>query len=86
VDVVVVTEFFPSPGIAAVEERGLEGVWDHLLGDLCDPVNLAGELGGMLVLGFLWHWCGLSSPARRTHVWKTGLLEPMRGRETLQEY
>ena len=27
--------------------------------NLSDPVNLAGELGGML--GYLWHWCGLSS-------------------------
>ena len=63
-------------GFPLVYERGLEGLWNHLLGDLGDPVNLAGELGGMLVLGFLWHWCGLSSPAQRAQVWKTGVLVP----------
>ena len=73
-------------GFAPVDETGLEGVWKHLLGDLCDPVNLAGELGGVLVLGFLWHWCGLSSAARRAQVWKTGVLAPRRGGEKLQEY
>ena len=63
-------------GFAPVHETGLEGVWNHLLGDMGDPVNLAGELGGVLVLGFLWCWCGLSSAARRAQVWKTGVLAP----------
>jgi LexA-binding, inner membrane-associated putative hydrolase len=71
-------------GFTPVDETGLEGVWNHLLGDLSDSVNLAGELGGILILGCLWHWCGLSSPARRARVWKTGLLEPMRRRGELQ--
>jgi hypothetical protein len=48
-------------------------------------VNLVGELGGMLVLGYLWHWCGLSSAARRAHVWKTGVLTPVPRRKRLQK-
>ena len=63
-----------------VYEEGLSGFWDHLMGNLCSPVNLSGELGGMLVLGYLWRWCGLSSAARRAQVWKTGLLAPVPGR------
>ena len=69
-----------------LDEVGILGVWSHLGHDLSDPVNLAGELGGMLVLGFLWRWCGLSSAARRAHVWKPGVLAPMHGREKLQEH
>ena len=53
------------------------GVWNHLIHNLSDPVNLAGELAGMVVLGYLWRWCGLSSAARRAHVWKTGMLVPV---------
>ena len=60
-----------------VYEEGLPGFWDHLMGNLRSPVNLGGELGGILVLGYLWRWCGLSSAARRAQVWKTGLLVPM---------
>jgi hypothetical protein len=60
-----------------VYEEGMLGLWHHLIRDLCDPVNLVGELGGMCVLGYLWRWCGLSSPVRRACVWKTGLLAPM---------
>jgi hypothetical protein len=60
-----------------LNEVGLQGLWEHLVNDLCDPVNLAGELGGMLVLGYLWRWCGLSSAARRVQVWKTGVLTPV---------
>ena len=58
-------------------EEGMSGVWNHLMRNLSDPVNLAGELGGMLVLWYLWRWCGLSSPARRAHAWKTGVLTPV---------
>lgn len=58
-------------------EEGLSGVWNHLIRNLSDPVNLAGELGGMVVLGYLWRWCGLSSATRRAHVWKTGMLVPV---------
>ena len=68
-----------------VYEEGLSGFWDHLMGNLCSPVNLAGELGGMLVLGYLWRWCGLSSAVRRAQVWKTGLLVPLPGRKKLQK-
>ena len=68
-----------------VYEEGLSGFWDHLMGNLCSPVNLSGELGGMLVLGYLWRRCGLSSAARRAQVWKTGLLAPVPGRKKLQK-
>ena len=64
-------------GFPPLNEVGMPGLWNHLVHDLCDPVNLAGELGGMLVLGYLWRWCGLSSAARRAHVWKTGVLVPV---------
>jgi hypothetical protein len=64
-------------GFPPLYEEGLSGVWSHLIHNLSDPVNLAGELGGMVVLGYLWRWCGLSSPARRAHVWKTGMLVPV---------
>jgi hypothetical protein len=64
-------------GFSPLHEVGMQGVWNHLGRDLCDPVNLAGELGGVLVLGFLWRWCGLSSAARRAQVWKTGVLTPI---------
>jgi hypothetical protein len=60
-----------------VYEEGLSGFWDHLMGNLRSPMYLGGELGGMLVLGYLWRWCGLSSAARRAQVWKTGLLVPV---------
>jgi hypothetical protein len=66
-------------GFPALEEVGLAGLWNHLMRDLVDPVNLAGELAGMLVLGYLWRWCGLSSPARRAQVWQTGVLAPVPG-------
>jgi hypothetical protein len=62
-------------------EEGMLGVWHHLMHNLSDPVNLAGELGGVLILGYVWRWCGLSSPARRAHMWKTGVLTPMSERE-----
>lgn len=62
-------------------EEGMLGVWHHLMRNLSDPVNLAGELGGALILGYLWRWCGLSSPARRALMWKTGVLTPMPTRE-----
>jgi len=58
-------------------EEGMSGVWNHLMRNLSDPVNLTGELGGMLILGYLWRWCGLSSPARRAQVWQTGVLTPV---------
>jgi len=64
-------------GFPPIPEEGLPGLWNHLVHDLIDPVNLAGELGGMLVLGYLWRWCGLASAARRMHVWKTGMLVPV---------
>jgi len=73
-------------GFSPLHEVGMQGVWNHLVRDLCDPVSLAGELGGVLVLGFLWRWCGLSSAARRAQVWKTGVLAPRHGRETLQAH
>jgi hypothetical protein len=72
-------------GFPPVYEEGLLGLWDHLVRDLCSPVNLGGELGGMLVLGYLWRWCGLSSAVRRAHVWKTGLLAPVPRRKKLQK-
>ena len=71
-------------GFPPVYEDGLLGLWDHLVHDLCSPVNLTGELGGMLVLGYLWRWCGLSSAARRVQVWKTGVLAPVPRRTKLQ--
>jgi hypothetical protein len=58
-------------------EEGMSGLWNHLMRNLSNPANLAGELGGMLVLGYLWRWCGLSSPARRARMWKTGMLMPV---------
>ena len=64
-------------GFPPLYEKGMSGVWNHLIRNLSDPVNLAGELGGMMVLGYLWCWCGLSSAARRAHVWKTGVLVPV---------
>jgi hypothetical protein len=64
-------------GFPPLHEVGMLGLWNHLVHNLCDPVNLAGEFGGMLVLGYLWRWCGLSSAARRAQVWKTGMLTPM---------
>jgi membrane-bound metal-dependent hydrolase YbcI (DUF457 family) len=72
-------------GFPPLNEVGLLGLWNHLMHDLGDPVNLAGELGGMLVLGYLWRWCGLSSPARRAQVWKTGMLMPIPRRKKLQK-
>jgi hypothetical protein len=63
---------FPS-----LDEVEMAGLWNHLVRDLSDPVNLAGELGGMLVLGYLWRWCGLSSAARRAQVWHNGMLTPV---------
>jgi hypothetical protein len=38
-----------------LHEVGVPGLWAHLARDLSDPVNLAGELGGLLVLAYLWH-------------------------------
>ena len=64
-----------------VYEVGLPGLWSHLVSDLGDTVDLAGELGGILVLGYLWCWCGLSSAARRAQVWKTGMLVPVSERK-----
>ena len=64
-------------GFPPLYEEGMSGVWNHLIRNLSDPVNLAGELGGMVVLGYLWRWCGLSSATRRAHVWKTGMLVPV---------
>ena len=64
-------------GFPPLYEEGMLGVWNHLIHNLSDPVNLAGELAGMVVLGYLWRWCGLSSAARRAHVWKTGMLVPV---------
>jgi LexA-binding, inner membrane-associated putative hydrolase len=66
-------------GFPPLNEVGMLGLWNHLVRNLSDPVNLAGELGGMLVLGYLWRRCGLSSAARRAQVWKTGVLIPMSG-------
>ena len=63
-------------GFPPLHEVGMSGLWNHLLRNLRDPVNLAGELGGMLVLGYLWRWCGLASATRRVHVWQTGMLVP----------
>jgi hypothetical protein len=61
-----------------LDEVGLSGLWAHLVRDLADPMNLAGELGGLLVLAFLWYWCGLADAARRARLWHTGILLPMR--------
>jgi hypothetical protein len=73
-----VSLFWPwaGNGFPPLNEVGLSGVWNHLVHNLYDPVNLAGELAGILVLGFLWRWCGLSSAARRAQVWQTGVLTP----------
>ena len=71
-------------GFSLFNEVGMPGLWKHLGHDLGDPVNLAGEPGGMLVLGYLWRWCGLSSAARRAQVWKTGVLVPVPERKKLQ--
>jgi membrane-bound metal-dependent hydrolase YbcI (DUF457 family) len=59
-----------------LNEVGMLGLWKHLVYDLGDVANLAGEFGGLLVLAYLWRWCGLSSATRRAHVWKTGVLAP----------
>ena len=64
-------------GFPPLYEEGLSGVWNHLIRNLSDPVNLAGELGGMVVLGYLWRWCGLSGATRRACVWNTGMLVPV---------
>ena len=68
-----------------LHEVGLPGLWNHLVRNLSDPLNLAGELGGMLVLGYLWRWCDLSSATQRAHVWKTGMLVPVPRRVRLQK-
>ena len=72
-------------GFPPLNEVGMSGLWNHLVHDLCDTGNLAGELGGVLVLGHLWRWCDLSSAARRAHVWKTGVLTPIPGHKKLQK-
>jgi hypothetical protein len=59
-----------------VYEEGWAGLWDHLMHGLGSAVNLGGELAGLLVLGYWWRKCGLSSAARRARVWQTGLLVP----------
>jgi hypothetical protein len=64
-----------------LDEEGMSGVWNHLMRNLSNPVNLVGELGGILILAYLWYWCGLASPAQRAHMWKTGVLTPVSGRE-----
>jgi hypothetical protein len=69
----------------ALDEVGMAGLWNHLMRDLSNPVNLAGELGGMLVLVYLWRWYGLSSAARRAQVWQNGVLVPVTRREKLKE-
>jgi membrane-bound metal-dependent hydrolase YbcI (DUF457 family) len=68
-----------------LEEVGMGGLWSHLRRDLGDPVNLAGELAGILVLGYLWRWCGLSNPAQRAQVWQTGVLAPVPQRKKLKK-
>ena len=60
-----------------LHELGMQGLGAHLLHDLTDPVNLVGELVGLLVLGFLWRWCGLADVTRRARLWHTGALVPM---------
>ena len=60
-----------------LHEVGVQGLVAHLLHDLADPVNVVGELGGLLVLVFLWRWCGLADAARRVHLWHTGALIPL---------
>jgi len=60
-----------------LHEVGVQGLVTHLLHDLADPVNVVGELGGLLVLVFLWRWCGLADAARRVHLWHTGALIPL---------
>ena len=64
-------------GFPSLDEVGMAGLWNHLVRDLSDPVNLAGELVGMLVLGYLWRWCGQSSAARRAQLWQNGVLAPV---------
>jgi LexA-binding, inner membrane-associated putative hydrolase len=71
-------------GFPPLHEVGMTGFWHHLVGNLSDPVNLTGELGGLLVLGYLWRWCGLTSAARRAQVWQTGRLVPVPKRKRLQ--
>ena len=41
----------------------MSGVWNHLMRNLSDPVNLAGELGGMVVGGT----CGTAWVCRALH-------------------
>ena len=72
-------------GFPPLNEVGMQGLWKHLVHDLWDAVNLAGELGGLLVLGCLWRWCGLWSAARRAHVWQTGMLTPIPRGKKLQK-
>ena len=59
-----------------LDEVGVPGLWTHLMHDLSDPVNVVGELGGLLVLGLLWRWCGLADAAQRARLWHTGALVP----------
>ncbi len=68
-----------------LHEVGVQGLVAHLLHDLADPVNLAGECGGLLVLVFLWHWCGLADAARRARLWHTGAFVPIRRGVTAEE-
>jgi len=75
-----VSPLWPWAGSAfpPLDDVGLAGLWAHLLRDLADPVNLAGELGGLLVLAFLWRWGGLADAARRTRLWHTGVFVSLR--------
>jgi hypothetical protein len=57
---------------------GVQAFGANLLSDLSDPVYLCGELGGLLVLGFFWYWCGLGDATRRARLWRTGALRPCR--------
>ena len=63
---------------APAHDSGVQAFGANLLSDLYDPVNLLGELGGLLVLGFFWYWCGLRDATRRARLWRTGALLPFR--------
>ena len=63
---------------APAHDSGVQAFGANVWSDLSDPVYLWGELGGLLVLGFFWYWCGLGDAARRARLWRTGALRPSR--------
>lgn len=54
---------------------GIEGDWSGLPGSLLhNPARPAQEVGGLAYLLWLGHRSGLSDPARRSRLWRTGTI------------